>query len=101
MSLKLFNISNGNQIWNYSFDERKQVFQQEMVYTVRGLSSILQNQMDIVVSQLDSLFLSMDSGQPVEIQEKEITGKTPEKTVPEKSAYDDLDESDFEIIPEK
>ena len=101
MSFKLFNVSNGSQIWDYSFDERKQVFQQEMVYTVRGLSSILQNQMDIVVSQLDSLFLSMDSGQPFKIQEKVITGETPEKPDSEKTSPDDLDESLFEIIPEK
>lgn len=100
MSLKMVRVSDGAQIWAYSFDERKQVYQQEIVYTVRGLSSILQNQMEIVISQLDSLFLSMETG--IQPPRSDIIREEPaEESVKETSTSEDLDESSFEIIPEK
>lgn len=98
MTFKMLRVDDGTQVWEYSFDQRKQIYQEEMVYTVRGLSSILQAQMNVIVSQLDSLFLAMETGPqeditPSEEPLEEITRieKTP----------DDLDESEFEIIPEK
>lgn len=60
MSFKLLRASSGTQVWEYEFDEREQVYQREMVYTVRALTSIFEKQMNTVVGQLDSLFLSMD-----------------------------------------
>lgn len=97
MSFKLLRVKDGEQIWDYSFDERRQVYSEEMVYTVRGLSSIFQSQMDNVVSQLDSLFLSIGGGIP-QITVKE---RAPQKPAPVDSMSVDLDESAFEIIPEK
>jgi len=98
MSFKMLNVKNGEQVWEYSFDQRKQVFQDEMVYTIRGLSSILQAQMDVVVNQLDSLFLAMVTGSPQEIINPTEPSEKPAET---KSTSEDLDESAFEIIPEK
>ena len=62
----MLRVEDGAQIWEYSFDERKQVYQPEMVYTVQKMSEIFQTQMDVVVSQLDSLFLLIDSGVPLD-----------------------------------
>ncbi len=99
MTFKMLSVGNGAQVWEYSFDQRKQVYQQEMVYTVRGLSSILQSQMGLVVSQLDSLFLSMSAGplkSPVPVAKPGEKPATQEIPAPR-----DIDESSFEIIPEK
>jgi len=99
MTFKLLRVRDGTQIWEYSFDQRRQVYQEEMVYTVRGLSSILQSQMDIVVSNLDSLFLTMSSG-PAQVPA--ATVKPSEKPAAQETSPDrDVDESTFEIIPEK
>ena len=96
MSFKMLRTADGAQVWDYSFDQRKQVFQQEMVYTIRGLSSILQSQMDVVVSQLDSLFYAIQTGK----REGITSFKEPSEKKPEVKS-EDLDETDFEIIPEK
>lgn len=98
MTFKMINVEDGQQIWEYSFDQRRQVFQNEMVYTVRGLSSILQAQMDVIVNQLDSLFLSMETGALPEIVD---STEPTEKPAQMESSSEDLDESAFEIIPEK
>jgi ABC-type uncharacterized transport system auxiliary subunit len=98
MSFKMLRMQDGKQVWEYSFDERKQIYQPEMMYTVRGISSILQNQMDIVISQLDSLFLSLKTGAPVKVP---VTEVPPDSTVQKEQKPEDLDESSFEIVPEK
>ena len=98
ISFKMLRIDDGAQVWEYSFDQRKQVFQEDMVYTVRGLSSILQAQMDVVVSQIDSLFLTLDEGPPQVTSPFEVSPEEPAKI---ESSSDELDESVFEIIPEK
>ena len=98
MSLKMLRVYDGTQVWEYSFDQRKQVFQEDMVYTVRGLASILQVQMNVVVSQLDSLFLAMGKGLPKETKPAEKPSEQPAKI---ESSSEDLDESQFEIIPEQ
>jgi len=69
-----------------------------MVYTIRGLSDILQAQMDVIVNQLDSLFLAATTGSPQEIIG---SAKPSEKPAETGSTSEDLDESTFEIIPEK
>ncbi len=98
MTFKMLNVENGQQIWEYSFDQRSQVFQNEMVYTVRGLSSILQTQLDVIVNQLDSLFLATEMGLSQEIANPPEISEEPTETKP---ASEKLDESSFEIIPEK
>ena len=105
MSFKVLRVADGQQIWDYSFDQRKQVYQSEMVYTVRGLSSILQAQMDIIINQLDQLFLSISTGGKLPAKAPKVTGpagrgsEKPDQPVEVKD--DGIDESDFEIIPEK
>jgi ABC-type uncharacterized transport system auxiliary subunit len=83
MSFKMLRIDDGSQVWEY---------------TVRGLSSILHAQMDVVISQLDSLFLTMEEGPPQETAPFEVSPEEPAKI---ESSSDDLDESAFEIIPEQ
>jgi ABC-type uncharacterized transport system auxiliary subunit len=97
MSFKMVRIEDGQQLWEYSFDERKQVYQKEMVYTVIGLSQIMQSQMNSVVSQLDSLFASLGGGalmkgQPVKVQEPRKAAEDTSKAKKEDTGY--------EIIPE-
>lgn len=97
MSLKMVRTEDGQQVWEYSFDERKQVYQKEMVYTVIGLSQIMQSQMNSVVSQLDSLFASLGGGapmkgQPVKVQEPRKAAEDTSKAKKEDTGY--------EIIPE-
>jgi len=98
MTMKMLRVDDGAQIWEYSFDERKQVYQPEMVYTVQKMSEIFQTQMDVVVSQLDSLFLLIDSGVPLDQK-----GIFPLPSIPSQADTTDprIDESGFEIIPEK
>ena len=97
MTFKMLRVKDGEQVWNYSFDQRKQVYSKDMVHSVQALSSILQTQMDVVVSQLDSLFLSTVSGAPL----TEKTEIIPQETAPEDTTSTEIDESAFEIIPEK
>jgi len=97
MTFKMLRVQDGEQVWNYSFDQRKQVYSKDMVHSVQALSSILQSQMDVVVTQLDSLFLSTESGAP-RTKKTEII---PQETAPEEKTDMDIDESAFEIIPEK
>ena len=99
MSFKLLRVSTGEQVWTYSFDQRRQVFQSEMVYTVRGLSAIFESEMDVVATQLDSLFHALSGGSPASpVTPGEAgPGLTP---ADEPSGSDGVDESAFEIIPE-
>ncbi|MFC1607758.1 ABC-type transport auxiliary lipoprotein family protein [Candidatus Latescibacterota bacterium] len=97
MSMKMLRTSDGEQVWEYTFDQRRQVYQPEMVYTVQAMSSIFQNHMDIVVNQLDSLFISIDSGTTF----RGSTVITPQQPAPADSTDNGIDESGFEIIPEK
>ncbi len=98
MSMKLLRTSDGNQVWEYSFDQRRQVYHPEMIYTVQSLSSIFQSEMDIIVGQLDSLFLAMSTGKTLP--------RTPVEAAPQKPVMSDstgvkIDESGFEIIIDK
>jgi len=51
MTFRLLRISDGEQVWNYSFDTRRQVYSKDMVHTVMGLSSILQTELNYVVNR--------------------------------------------------
>ena len=71
-----------------------------MVYTVRALSSILQSEMDVVIAQLDLLFLSMETGTSPVVTDGNVILNTPLRA--DSLAVDeDIDESSFEIIREK
>lgn len=98
MSFKMLRVDDGAQVWEYAFDQRKQVYQPEMVYTVQSMSNIFQTQMDVVVSKLDSLFSLIDSGIP--LNQKGII-PLPDVPAESDSTVLKLDESGYEIIPEK
>lgn len=97
MTFKMLRVESGEQIWNYSFDKRRQVYSKDMVHTVMGLSAILQTEMDIAVNQLDSLFYSLETGTPLKPVTEDIANEPARKD----STKFELDESAFEIIPEK
>ncbi len=97
MTFKMLNVNDSEQVWSYSFDRRRQVYSEEMVHTVSGLSSILQSEMNVIVGQLDSLFLSVQTGVPWMTE----SGKVLPAPADADSTDDGLDESAFEIIPEK
>jgi ABC-type uncharacterized transport system auxiliary subunit len=105
MTLRMLKIDTGAQVWSYSFDERRRVYARDMVNTVIALSSILESQMNTVVTQLDSLFLSMGD-YPVT---PAITVSPQDSTAPMEivipppadSTGSGLNESDFKIIREK
>jgi ABC-type uncharacterized transport system auxiliary subunit len=99
MTMKLINVKDGSQVWTYSFDERKRVYGKEMVHTVTALSSIVQSHMDAAITSLDSLFLSFDKTSPHVVVEK---GSVSQPAPPDSSSSrEKIDESGFEIIPEK
>jgi ABC-type uncharacterized transport system auxiliary subunit len=97
MSFKMLRTEDGQQVWEYSFDDRKQVYQREMVYTVIALSQIMQTQMNMVVGQLDSLLAIMSTGAPVSAKPPVIQAPqgAPEDTTQVKS-----ENPGYEIIPE-
>ena len=64
MTFNMVRTSDGQQIWGYSFDERKRVYQEEMVYTVIAFSQVLQQQINIVINQIDSLMTDMRGSVP-------------------------------------
>ncbi|MFC1693374.1 ABC-type transport auxiliary lipoprotein family protein [Candidatus Latescibacterota bacterium] len=97
ITFKMLRVEDGEQLWNYSFDQRRQVYSKEMIHTVQSLSSIFQSQMDLVVGQLDSLFLSFETGKQL-IKRGETESAKPVGT---DSSAEEIDESAFEIIPEK
>ncbi|MCD6308864.1 MAG: membrane integrity-associated transporter subunit PqiC [Candidatus Latescibacteria bacterium] len=98
MTFRLLRISDGEQVWNYSFDKRRQIYSKEMVHTVMGLSSILQTEMNYVVDRLDSLFYGYRTGSKLNLAG---TQETPAAKAPKDSTGAQIDESGFEIIPEK
>jgi len=99
MSFKMFRTADGQQVWEYSFDERRQVYQREMVYTVIALSQILQDRMNTVVSQIDSVLAEMNGKAPLRdrpvFTDKPVLNKSAADTVKASSP-----DSGYEIIPE-
>ena len=98
MTFNLVRVEDGTNIWDYSFDQRRQVFQPEMVYTVQGLSAILQSELDIVATQIDSLFFTIQTGHTPEVSAPTAVPGTP--AVQSSPSAGKVDESTFDIIPE-
>lgn len=96
MSFKMVRTGDGQQVWEYSFDERKQVYQKEMLYTVIAISQIMQSRMNSVVSQLDSLFTSMSGGA---LKERPAGVQAPKKALADTAGVKKM-EPGYEIIPE-
>jgi ABC-type uncharacterized transport system auxiliary subunit len=101
MTFKLLRVADGQQVWDYSFDERRRVYSQEMVYTVSGLSAVLQANMDTIVGQLDSLFNSYQGGIPWAQEVDSPNIPAPAVPAPSDSTSSGIDESGFEIIPDR
>lgn len=98
MSFKMMRADTGQQVWEYSFDERKQVYQREMVYTVVALSQILQNNMNTVVSQIDSVLAAMNGEAPR--PETPAAAPAP-STAARDTAVTRQQDPGYEIIPEE
>lgn len=102
MNLRLIQIESGNEVWSYRFDQRRRVQSGDMVRTVQALSDILQSQMNVVVTQLDSLFLAASLGRPLTPVPAAAASVSPAQTPPgANSEVQGLDESTFEIIRER
>ena len=102
MTIKVVNIASANEVWSYSFDQRRQVYSADMVQTVRALSDIFQSQMNVVVGQLDSLFLAESTGLTMDDTSTQIPRIIEQRPdAPADSAKIKIDESSFEIIREK
>lgn len=98
MTFKLVQTDTGEQVWTYAFDRRRRVPTGEMVRSVQALSDIFQSEMNIVATQLDSLFLAASTGRPLEPSATATARPAPPEPEPEGPA---LDESSFEIIREE
>jgi len=95
MSLKMVRTVDGVQVWETSFDDRKQVYQKEMVYTVLALSQILQSRMNAAIADIDSLFSASGALRAVP-----ANGMKPGVIAPVDSIIRKPDASGYEIIPE-
>ncbi len=95
MSLKMVRTVDGLQVWETSFDDRKQVYQKEMVYTVLALSQIMQNRMNAAVAGLDSL-LSLSG----DMHAVPSNGAHLPSVAPVDSTVRKPDANGYEIIPE-
>ena len=56
MTFRLIREEDRKEIWRYAFDERKKVYEPDMVYTVMALSEILETQTIHVIKELDRIF---------------------------------------------
>jgi ABC-type uncharacterized transport system auxiliary subunit len=55
MRMSMMRSSDNHIVWQYTFDERKAVFNQQPVFIVRAMSEIMEAQMLIVVKQIDEV----------------------------------------------
>lgn len=102
MKFSMVRTSDGRQVWGYAFDERKRVYQSEMVYTVIALSQILQQQMNTIAGQIDSLMTDVTSGGSLptgpSAAPSAITPVLP--SPPPDTTGSDIQNPGYEIIPE-
>ncbi|RMH70569.1 MAG: hypothetical protein D6675_08960 [Gemmatimonadetes bacterium] len=67
MSFKLIREKDRKEIWNYSFDRRKRVYNADVVYTVQALSEILDSEMQHVIRELDQIFYRIAQEEGLEL----------------------------------
>ena len=65
MTFRLVREEDRKEVWRYAFDERKKVYEPDMVYTVIALREILETEMIHVIRELDRIFREI-MGQPGE-----------------------------------
>jgi len=100
MTMKLVQVETGTEVWVHSFDQRRRVGSREMNRTVQAISDILQAEMNVVVAELDSLFLAAAGGQPFSPWTPPEPAFPPTPEV-QPEPVPGLDESTFEIIRER
>ena len=93
MTLRLIREEDKTEIWQHTFDERREVYNPEMVYTVQAMSDILETQMNLVVEELDRLFLRQTGS---EADFEDIVPKPPDTEMP---SLQDIDA--YELVPGK
>lgn len=93
MTLRLIREKDKTEVWQHTFDERREVYNPEMVYTVQEMSDILETQMNLVVEELDRLFLGqVGAGEDFE----DVTPPPPDAEMPPPQEIDA-----YELIPGK
>ncbi|MFH1007659.1 MAG: ABC-type transport auxiliary lipoprotein family protein [Candidatus Latescibacterota bacterium] len=85
MTVRLIRQEDAKEVWRYAFDQRKKVYEQDMVYTVIALREILETEMIHVIKELDRIF-------------REIMGQTGEAP---SNMQDDSGEGDESIEAEE
>ena len=69
ISMKLVNRETSEVFWSREFDDKPQVYYEDMAYTVEALSQILRNRMQQFISEIDFKFLNkkrLEENRPLE-----------------------------------
>lgn len=101
MTLKVIRVETGDEVWSYGFDQRRRVQSNDMVRTVQVLSDILQSQMNVAVTQLDSLFSAASTGRPLTPSPAATSVSGTQAPPATGEEVPEIDESGFEIIRER
>lgn len=115
MNFKLLRERDRHELWNYSFDRRKRVYNPDVVYTVEALSEILDSEMRRVIRDLDRIFYQIAQNEGIELDPQ---NKPDDTQIPVSSSTDQFmspsiriyspetpdtlkNESTYELIPAK
>ena len=63
ISVRLVRFHDREVIWSFKFDEKKEVFTKEPVYVVRALSELMEEQMGIMVTGIESAMAGQPTGE--------------------------------------
>jgi len=94
MTFRFIREEDKTEVWHRTFDERREVYNPEMVYTVRAMSQILEAQMNLVVEELDRLLLKQTGSGG---DSAEVIPEPPDVEIPASQESTDA----YELIPGK
>ncbi|NLB63435.1 MAG: hypothetical protein GX801_04930 [Fibrobacter sp.] len=96
LSMQLQETQSQSVVWARTWDYRKKVAQQEPVYVVRELSTLLEKIVDEAIADLDSL---MESNFNANIQDKTSPQIISPLTVPEPCPSEESDSVESDVLP--
>lgn len=64
MRVSMLRTADNQVIWQYTFDERKPVHNQQPVFVVRAMSEIMESQMVLITEQIDHVLTKETGGKP-------------------------------------
>ena len=73
MSFRLTRLEDNRTVWQYNFDERRPLTEQNVALVVRAMSEILQEQLKIALAQVDAVV----AGKPIPQQPTQLEDVTP------------------------